>query len=270
VRNLEGCDSAGVNEASLRATLRAVQTVTIPDRFHGPPGSANGGYACGVAASGLAGTVEVTLHGPPPLQRPLRVDADGTTATVRDGDTLIATAKVVDGDIASPNPVTPSAAEAAAAAFDLDGYAAGHIYPGCFTCGPGRAPGDGLRIFPGPTGRRGLFAWPWTPDPSLFDGDALDPAVVWAALDCPGGVAWLSVLDDLGAIILGRLTADVRRAPERGERTVVGGWADEREGRKLHAGSAIWGADGEVLAAARSTWLVLTPEQAAAFGAATS
>jgi hypothetical protein len=247
-----------------------VQTVTIPDRFHGPPGSANGGYACGVAASGLAGTVEVTLHAPPPLDRPLLLDTDGTTATLRDGDALIATAQVVDREVASASPVAPSEAEAAAAAFDLDGYAASHIYPGCFTCGPAREPGDGLRIFPGPTDRPELFAWPWTPDPSLFDGDVLDPAVVWAALDCPGGVAWLSMADDLGAIILGRLTARVLRGPRPGEATVVAGWADERDGRKLHAGSAVWGADGEVLAAARSTWLVLTPEQAAAFGAATS
>lgn len=62
----------------------------------------------------------------------------------------------------------------------------------CFVCGPARAPGDGLRIFPGRVPRHRLVAW-----------------------------------------LLGR------------------------DGRKLTAGSALLGSDGEVLAAARALWITV-------------
>ena len=38
-------------------------------------------------------------------------------------------------------------------------------------CGPDRAEGDGLRVFPGPVAGRGLWAAPWTPDPSVAGAD---------------------------------------------------------------------------------------------------
>lgn len=54
------------------------ETLTIPARFNGPPGSANGGYTCGRVAQ-LVGAeeVEVSLRTPPPLERPLEVVRDG-------------------------------------------------------------------------------------------------------------------------------------------------------------------------------------------------
>ena len=74
-----------VREASLPETL------TIPARFNGPPGSANGGYTCGRVAQ-LVGAeeVEVSLRKPPPLERPLEVVRDGERVELRDGDTLVA------------------------------------------------------------------------------------------------------------------------------------------------------------------------------------
>ena len=42
-----------------------------------------------------------------------------------------------------------------------------HPFPTCFACGPDRAEGDGLRIFPGPvggaSGDRGYVASLWVP-----------------------------------------------------------------------------------------------------------
>ena len=47
-----------------------------------------------------------------------------------------------------------------------------HPFPTCFSCGTGRADGDGLRIFPGrvadQTGAARVAAT-WTPDPSVAD-----------------------------------------------------------------------------------------------------
>src|SRR5439155_1527101 len=69
--------------------------------------------------------------------------------------------------------------EAMAAAEHYPGFAA-HPFPTCYACGPRRPPGDGLRLFPGrlPDGRT---AAPWVVP------EDIEPAVVWAALDCPGG-----------------------------------------------------------------------------------
>jgi len=51
------------------------QTVMFPARFNGPPGSANGGYACGVVAQQVpADRFEVTLRSPPPLDTALGVE----------------------------------------------------------------------------------------------------------------------------------------------------------------------------------------------------
>jgi len=44
-----------------------LETVVIDDRFNGPAGSANGGYACAMAARWVDGPGEVTLRVPPPL-----------------------------------------------------------------------------------------------------------------------------------------------------------------------------------------------------------
>ncbi len=67
------------------------ESLIIPARFNGPPGSANGGYTCGVVA-GLVGDeeVSVSLRLPPPIDRPLRVVRDGERVELRDGDALVA------------------------------------------------------------------------------------------------------------------------------------------------------------------------------------
>ena len=60
-------------------------------RFCGPPGMANGGFACGSIAALHGGAAEVTLRLPLPLERPLAARHDGHGALlVRDGDTLLA------------------------------------------------------------------------------------------------------------------------------------------------------------------------------------
>jgi hypothetical protein len=55
--------------------------------------------------------------------------------------------------------------------------------------------------------------------------------------------------------VLGRMAARVERLPQEGERCVVIGWPRGADGRKLHAGTALYGGDGELLALARQTWI---------------
>ena len=51
------------------------------------------------------------------------------------------------------------------------------------------------------------------------------------------------------------MTARIDRLPREGERCVVGGWPLERDGRKRHAATALYGEDGAVLALTRQLWI---------------
>lgn len=212
----------------------------IPARFNGPPGSANGGYACGLVSEALGGGFEVTLLLPPPLDTPL----DLVGAELRSGDEVVARARraVVPAEV--PEPV--SLAEAEEASTRYAGFEH-HAYPTCFTCGPARD--DGLGIFAGPVaGREGVVAAPWTPPPDER------PKIVWAALDCPAGWA----VDDFQreGVLLGRMAATILLRPEPGVAHVVVGWRVGEDGRKRYAGAAVFTSAGELCAHARSTWIV--------------
>ncbi len=245
--------------------------LTIDRRFCGPPDSANGGYACGAVAATLdTQPVEVTLRRPPPLERALRVQADGPGVAVLDDDEVVAHARPAELAADAPPAVRLNDASRAATVFDRARYAAEHPFPTCFTCGPSRPAGDGLEIFPAPIGEgHDLIAWPWVPGPTLAGPDGrVESPIVWAALDCPSGLVWL---DDArqGPAVLGRMTAVVHRRPEVGEKLVVGGWRVAAQGRKLLAGSAVWARDGELVAVNAATWIRLTDASRAGFKVAT-
>jgi hypothetical protein len=249
--------------------------VTIGRRFNGPPDSANGGYACGVTAAALGdGPVEVTLRRPPPVDQPLRVVAagGGERAELYDGDQLVAEAVAtvlhggggVDG---MPAPVSFAAAQKAAEGFDVDQYTGAHPFPTCFSCGPERAVGDGLRVFPAAFAP-GQVVWPWVPGAELAGRDGrIDPVLLWAVLDCPSALAWFHDQPPVGPHVLGRMAAEIVRRPAPGEQLVVGGWLSAVDGRKRFSGAAIWAGD-EVVAHSRATWIALTDRSRATFSPA--
>ena len=57
--------------------------------------------------------------------------------------------------------------------------------------------------------------------------------------------------------VLGRFVAEVYDTPTAGERCVAIGWRIGHEGRKMFAGSAVFGADARLLGLARATWIEL-------------
>ena len=232
------------------------QQITIARRFRGPARSGNGGYSAGLVAEAFGGAAEVTLRKPPPLDRPLDLVRDGDRIEVCDGDALVAEARPAGpmDDVIPPRTVTLE--EAADATSRYAGHEA-HLFPECFTCGPAREAGDGLRIFPGPVGD-GLLAATWAPDPSVSaDGRTVRSAALWAALDCPSG--WAGELSAARPAVLGRIAVDVRRDVEVGQPLVVLGWPVEDQPKKFHCGAAILDADGEVMALARATWVRIDP-----------
>lgn len=244
-------------------------TLTISKRFRGPPGSVNGGYACGVTASAFGEEpAEVVLRLPPPLESEMRLERSGEQAALMAGDAVVAQARPSAVDVEVPEAVSFDRAEASARAFDVEAYRAAHVFPGCFVCGPDRAQGDGMRIFPAPIEAEvPLVAWPWVPDASLVGGDdRVEPTTLWAALDCPSGLVWMAGMAEPEPAVLGKLAVRIDRRPSRGERLVVAGWQIGREGRRQLSGSVIWSSEGEVLARAAATWVTLTAEQARAFG----
>ena len=78
--------------------------------------------------------------------------------------------------------------------------------------------------------------------------------VVWASIDCTG--AYAVGESGRGEPVLGRMTARVARLPDEGEQCIVVGWPLGQDGRKLHAGTALYGRDGGVLALARQVWIL--------------
>jgi hypothetical protein len=233
-------------------------TVSIDARFNGPPGSANGGYACGVAAAFIEGTARVTLRRPPPLDTDLVVHHEDGRIEFRDGGELVIEAEPATLEVGGlPRAVDLSTAEDAARRYPgLDR----HPFPTCFTCGPRRPDDDGLRIYPGRVEGTDLYASPFVPDTTVTDAVGhVRPEVVWAALDCPSSFPFT----DLGVVgVLGRLAARLDAPLELGRRYVALGWPLGRDGRKLHAASAITDEAGKLLAIAEATWVVLRDQPA--------
>jgi hypothetical protein len=231
-----------------------LDTIFIAPRFHGPPTSANGGYACGLVAGAVGGPTECTLRAPPPLNVPLDVQRDdGNRVIVCHEQLVVAEGRPSVVELSVPDAVDFDTASAASR--NYVGFKR-HPYPNCFVCGPNRAQGDGLRIFPGAVPERGVAAGPWVPDPSLADETGhIRPEIVWSALDCPSWFGAGAFSSYEGSILLGRLSGQVHERPRAGERCVCMGWLLGEEGRKFQCGSALFAEDGRVLARARATWI---------------
>jgi hypothetical protein len=131
-----------------------------------------------------------------------------------------------------------------------------HLVPTCFTCGPLRSEGDGLRIFPGSVAGRYVVAAPWTPSASLGDSNGIvKPEFVWSSLDCP--TIWALVLhgqpDTEERAVTGRLAVELISPIVAGEPQIVMGWKVSESGRTRIAGGAIHSTNGRLLAKARHT-----------------
>jgi hypothetical protein len=229
-----------------------VPTLTVAERFCGPPGTANGGYLAGrLAALTGADTVSVRLRRPTPLGRVLQVRRDGPAVELVDDGELLATATPTELDLDVP--AAPSARDAAAAQAALPPRTA-HPFPECFGCGPARVPGDAVAAYTGPLpDRPEVWAGVFRPTSQLPSSDgAASPETVWAALDCPSfqpvspgsDTPWL----------LGTLTARQEQPVRLDTDHVLLAWLIGSDGRRATAASALIRPDGVVCARARALW----------------
>jgi hypothetical protein len=228
--------------------------VIVPHRFCGPPTSGNGGYTCGLVARALGGNAEVTLRKPIPIDQEMMITVSGDTATLKLADDLIAQGKRAEWGFEFVHHL--SFDDAVNAAQHSPAFH-NHPFPTCFVCGPDRAEGDGLRIFPGRlAGDASGFAAPWTPAAEFADehGNVRD-LFIWAAMDCPTGFA--AGFPWAGKLVTGRLGVNFVAPVRAGEHCVLVSWKTGAEGRKHHASAALLGGDGTVRAHARATWIKL-------------
>jgi hypothetical protein len=254
----------------------------IPSRFCGPPSSGNGGYSAGTVSAYAGGecpadharpwpAVTVSLLAPPPLDVPMHLGPDDEGGVVATYDQKpVLSARCSHDEVVDVEPVGADEARAATASYA--GLTA-HPFPTCFSCGTGREPGDGLRIFPGrvtdaspddhgtPQPR---VAATWTPDDSVAEDyhayvdeqPRASVPVTWAALDCVGG--WAGDLEER-LMVLARMTARLDSLPAIGEEHVLVGLGRGREGRKTWTSSTMYDADGRVVASAAHLWIAVDP-----------
>lgn len=244
-----------------------MKSVVIEKRFCGPPKSANGGYVCGLLAAHIDGDAEITLLAPPPLDQRLDLVAGEHGVELRKEETTLATGRRIRIDVPEIPIVNFGEAQDAVRRSPYEYEANRHPLPMCFVCGPARVHGDGLRIIPRPLPPRpeckiGTLAAPWVPYTNLAGEDgAVAGEFIWAALDCPTGFAGVGAqhLGMTGAetILLGRMSARIERRPSPGDQCIIVAWPTGRDGRKLFANSALLSSNGEYLAVALATWLLV-------------
>ena len=240
--------------------------IIIAQQFCGPPNSGNGGYVCGVIARDIEGPATSVLRARVPLDIDLDLRREDGVMQLTDGQgAMVGTATPGDRSLLPTPPEPPSMRDARAAGERYLGLDR-PIHPTCFTCGPERCEGDGLRVFPGQIegAAAGHVACVWTPHMDFADPRGLVPTeVVWAALDCPGFFAWVAKAGRHGAL-LGTMTGEVMRRPRASHEYIVMAWPLERQGRKETAGVALFAMNGELLARAHQVWIMSAPPVQAA------
>lgn len=240
-------------------------TLTIENRYNGPPDSGNGGYVAGrlaeaaLRAAGHPGVgpdvpwVEVTLRQPPPLGAPMTVAVTGDGSTVAStGDSVVASARLLTGAPSSAELVPAVPVDAARAAESAYRGLTTHPFPTCWVCGPSRPEHDGYDLRPGLVDDdRTACTWAVGQNAAGPSG-AVGAAALWAALDCPG--AW-TALQGEAVIVLGRIAAQISAVPQVGDTCVVMGRLVGVDGRKSFTATTVYGPDGAVLGRAVATWI---------------
>lgn len=232
--------------------------IRIDSRYNGPPGSANGGYVCGLMAAAVNQPLSVRLYKPPPLDTDLELVLDSVSGKwhLKRDEQLIAAANVAHGHtrLHAHVPRPPAYLVALDASLHYTGHKQ-HAFPGCFVCGPQRALNDGLRIFAGKLPDSNMVAAPWLPHAGLAGMHGkVRPEFIWAALDCPG---YFASVPSGRTALLGELAVHIDRSVHIEEPCVIIGWQIMIEGRKHKVGTALFDEDGEQCAVGVATWVEL-------------
>lgn len=228
--------------------------MVIHERFRSFSTRALGGYVGGVLAKAIGNSVEVRFL--KPVMIGARLDLERLNrgqAVLRDSQSPVAEATAMKLDMEPPAVVGPAEAKAASRSYP------GFAYPlvsGCFGCGPSRAEGDGLRVFPGWIPERSMVAAVWLPHASVADVEGhVWTEAIWSALDCPAVWALIATTptDSENRVVTGTCVVEIIEPVMLGEEYVVLGWPLGTDGRKLLAGAAVMSRGGDLHALAKHT-----------------
>tara|TARA_B100001939_G_scaffold345686_1_gene362828 strand:- start:23100 stop:23822 length:723 start_codon:yes stop_codon:yes gene_type:complete len=236
-----------------------IQRITIDKRFQGPPFGANGGYCIGLALQALGQeypmAAEVSLYKPIPMDVPLSLSRQDGMSRLHQDDTLLVEGKPYDLDAVLkdiPPGVTYEEALAAEKACVFPGY---NPFRDCYVCGDRRDPRDAPHLMSGPVAGRkdGLLACVWRPSLYLADeGETVSTLQMAAVLDCPS--AW-AIFEPGEKALIGRQHLALLKEVTVAQDYIVTSWPIRRDGRKLFSGAAIFDHNGDLLGAAKSTWI---------------
>jgi len=232
------------------------ESILFEERFRGFYEHPLGGYVGGRMAKVLGPDAEVRFSRPVPLGVPLQLDRTEADVTLSDGGGALAEARQLTVTVDAPIPPTVSEAEAASRGYQGHTF---HFFPECFCCGPARAVGDGLRVFPGPVPGRDMVAACWTPDPGLGADGNVECEYVWSAIDCPGiwALVHAAPANSEDHIVTGTLAVHMLGPVEVGERHIIVAWRLGEDGRRIYAGTAIFSLDGTIRVLAKQTCIRL-------------
>ena len=230
----------------------------VDARFDGIPGFTQGGWLAGRVAALIGPEAEVRLLRPFRSGRSLLVErTEGGARALSDGE-VVAEGRAWSEPITAPPP--PSVEHALRASEAYPGFR-DHPFPSCYCCGPQRADGDGLRIFPGPLGQ-GVLAAHFTPRAPHCDAQGQATVeTLWSASDCPALWALMHA-EPPGTgrcVVTGTLALRQLGPVRRDEPHAIVSWKTAESGRRLHAAVAFFGPDG-TLRAVGTQVAVLAPK----------
>lgn len=233
-------------------------TIVIPGWSQGRTGMGQGGWSSAAFEGAIGQPVSISLKAPIPLDTPLDVTETGEGWRLANGDDVIMTAAPVTFTYASTEPVSVDDAADARSRFPCANEA-DHPAPGCYSCG---LQAESMQVHPGPLADgTGRFATDWTPPASVCGPDGIvDTNTVWASLDCISGF-YVGHHPIRREALTVQYSVEIVEPLRAGEKYVIvawdGRWTDGWDGRKRGAASAVFDADGSLMARSDSFWVAL-------------
>lgn len=221
----------------------------VEGRFQGLEGMGQGGYLGGLIAETRTGPIEVSYRSPIPLDVPLSLRGNSAEVEIVASDVLIATARSANLHGPFPSAVSAEVAERARSYSESEEM----FVTTCFSCGT--TPG-GFRIHPGPVNGDGsAYATPFRPPAWTAPEGFVQLRYLWAPLDCAAG--WRVSAGGERMAVTGALSVEQLRPiePER-VYVIVADALEPWQGRKRRAASALYTADGELVARSDSLWIL--------------
>lgn len=237
-----------------------MRTIRIGGWFQGPTGSGQGGWTAQRFLAAVADRTDRPLSVRLTAAIPLEVDLAIVAHDERweliapDGSTIMV-ATPWEPAFADTRAVSLDAARTARRGF-LDTVDE-HPVPACFSCG---SLPDSMGVHAGPLGDgTDRFATDWTVPDWAADGTGrVDPGVLWAAIDCCAAW-WVGWSRERRVALTAQYAVEQLHPLVPGATYALVGWSGDHDaewdGRKRHAASAAFDADGRCVARSVSFWI---------------